>query len=123
MKSLSPVAGKTILIIGEPGFLSDDARQALITYQASIAGPVVVSSAMECLSEELVFEAAIIDVRISDQAMLWLNEWLEIRGIPFVFAHDQRSKAPPGGFTLSGRPADIDAMIAALFGPDLSYYH
>ncbi|PDT34567.1 hypothetical protein CO671_20055 [Rhizobium sp. M10] len=123
MKSLSPVAGKTILIIGEPGFLSDDARQALITCQVSIAGPVVVSSAMECLSEGLVFEAAIIDIRISDQAMLWLNEWLEIRGIPFVFAHDQRSKAPPGGFNLSGRPADIDAMIAALFGPDLSYYH
>lgn len=123
MKSLSPLAGKTILIIGEPGFLSDGAKQALIACQASVAGPVVVSSAMECLSEGLVFEAAIIDVSISDETMLWLNEWLETRGIPFVFAHDQRSKPPPGGFVLSGRPADVDAIIAALFGPDLSYYH
>lgn len=123
MKSLSPLAGKTILIIGEPGFLSDGAKQALIARQASITGPIVVSTAMDCLSEGLEFEAAIIDVRISDEAMLWLNEWLETRGIPFVFAHDQRSKAPAGGFILSGRRADIDAMIAALFGPDLSYYH
>ena len=123
MKSLNPVAGKTILIIGEAGFLSDDARQALTACQASIAGPVVMSGAMECLSEGLVFEAAIIDVRISDQAMLWLNEWLETRQIPFVFAHDQRSEAPRGGFVLSGRASDVDALVAALFGPDSGYYH
>ncbi|MBX4926307.1 hypothetical protein [Rhizobium binae] len=123
MKSLSPLAGKTILIIGAPGFLSDDAKQALIACRASVAGPVVISSAMERLTEGLVFQAAIIDVSISDQMMLWLNEWLETRGIPFVFAHDQRSKPPRGGFVLSGRPADLDAIIAALFGPDLSYYH
>lgn len=123
MKSLSPVAGKTILIIGEAGFLSNDARNALIARQALLAGPVVVSSAMECLSEGLMFDAVIIDVTISDEAMLWMNEWLETRRIPFIFAHDERSQIPPGGFIVSGRPSDIEAMIAALFGPDPSYYH
>ncbi|ARQ61461.1 MULTISPECIES: hypothetical protein [Rhizobium] len=123
MKSLNPVAGKTILIIGESGFLSNEAKRALIRRQASIAGPVVVSSAMERLSEGLQFEAVIIDIRISDQALLWLNDWLETRRIPFVFAHHQQSQAPPGGFVLSGRSSDIDAVAAALFGPDASYYH
>ncbi|OWV72795.1 hypothetical protein ATY77_02990 [Rhizobium sp. R634] len=123
MKSLSPVAGKTILIIGEAGFLPEDARAALVALQAVLAGPVVVSSAMECLSEGLMFDAVIIDIAISDEAMLWLNEWLETRRIPFIFAHDERSATPPGGFVVSGRPSDIDAMIAALFGRDPSYYH
>ncbi|ANK94947.1 MULTISPECIES: hypothetical protein [Rhizobium] len=123
MKSLSPIAGKTILIIGEAGFLSDDARKAFVALKAVLAGPVVISSAMECLSEGLVFDAVIIDVTISDEAMLWVNEWLETRRIPFIFAHDERSETPPGGFVVSGRPSDIDAMIAALFGGDPSYYH
>lgn len=123
MKSLSPVAGKTILIIGEAGFLSDGARKALIARQAVLTGPVVISSAIECLSEGLVFDAVIIDVTISDEAMLWMNEWLETRRIPFVFAHDERSETPPGGFVVSGRRRDLEAIIAALFGGDSSYYH
>ncbi|MBB4481366.1 hypothetical protein [Rhizobium etli] len=123
MKSLSPLAGKTILIIGEAGFLSDEAKAALIAHQALLAGPLVISGAMECLSEALMFDAAIIDVTIPDEAMLWMNEWLETRRIPFIFAHDQRSETPPGGFILSGRPSDMDAIIAALFGRDPSYYH
>lgn len=123
MKSLSPVAGKTILIIGEAAFLSDKARKALIAREASVAGPVVVSSAMECLSEGLMFDAVIIDVTISDEAMLWLNEWLEARHVPFIFAHEAQSDMSPGGFILSGRPTDIEAMIAALFGRDPSCYH
>ncbi|EJZ18683.1 hypothetical protein NE852_28315 (plasmid) [Rhizobium sp. Pop5] len=123
MKSLSPVAGKTILIIGEAGFLSGGARDALIARQALLAGPVVVSSAMECLSEGLIFDAVIIDVTISDEAMLWMNEWLETRRIPFIFARGERMKTPRGGFVVSGRPSDIEAMISALFGPDPSYYH
>lgn len=123
MKSLSPVAGKTILIIGEAGFLSNDARDALTARQALLAGPVVVSSAMECLSEGLVFDAVIIDVTISDEAMLWMNEWLETRRIPFIFAHDQRPETTSVGFVLSAHPSDIEAVIAALFGPDPSYYH
>ncbi|ARO33599.1 hypothetical protein NXC14_PC00058 (plasmid) [Rhizobium sp. NXC14] len=123
MKSLSPVAGKTILIIGEAGFLSDGARKALIARQAVLAGPLVISSAMECLSEGLLFDAVIVDVTISDEAMLWINDWLETRRIPFIFAYDERSETPPGSFVVSGRPSDVDAMIAALFGGDPSYYH
>lgn len=123
MKSLSPLAGKTILVIGEAGFLSQDARAALTARQALLAGPIVVSCAMECLSKGLMFDAVIIDVTISDEAMLWMNEWLETRRIPFIFAHDDRHETPLGGFVLSGRPSDIEAMIAALFGPDPSYYH
>lgn len=123
MKSLSQSAGKTILIFGEASFLSEDAKAALIARQALLAGPVVVSSAMECLSEGLVFDAVIIDIAISDEAMLWMNEWLETRRIPFIFAHDQRSETHPGGFVLSARPSEVEAMIAALFGPEPSYYH
>ncbi|SCB58740.1 hypothetical protein GA0061105_105209 [Rhizobium aethiopicum] len=123
MKSLSPVAGKTILIIGEAGFLSEDARKRFVALKALLAGPVVVSSAMECLSEGLVFDAVIIDVSISDEAMLWMNEWLETRRIPFIFAHDERFETAPGGFVVSGRSSDIEAMIAALFGRDPSYFH
>ncbi|MBX4958400.1 hypothetical protein HJB56_10155 [Rhizobium lentis] len=123
MKSLSPVAGKTILIIGDAGFLSDGARKALIARQAVLAGPVVTSSAMECLREGLLFDAVIIDVTISDEAMLWINDWLEARRIPFIFAHDERPETPPGGFVFSGRPSDVDAIVAALFGGDPSYYH
>ncbi|MBX5010542.1 hypothetical protein [Rhizobium lentis] len=123
MKSLSPVAGKTILIIGDAGFLSDGARKALIARQAVLAGPVVTSSAMECLREGLPFDAVIIDVTISDEAMLWINDWLEARRIPFIFAHDERPETPPGGFVVSGRPSDVDAIVAALFGGDPSYYH
>ncbi|WP_434734319.1 hypothetical protein NL154_23640 (plasmid) [Rhizobium sp. YTUHZ044] len=123
MKSLNPVAGKTILIIGETGFLSDGARKTLIARKAVLAGPIGISSAMECLSKGLVFDAVIIDVAISDEAMLWINDWLETRRIPFIFAHDARSEIRPGGFVVSRRGSDIDAIIAALFGGDPSYYH
>jgi hypothetical protein len=123
MKSLSPIAGKTILIIGEADFLSGDAKAALIARQASVTGPMLVSGVVDCLREGLVFDAMIIDVTISDEDMLWMNEWLEARQIPFVFAHDERFEIRPGGFVLSAHPSDIDAMVAALFGPDSSYYH
>ncbi|MBY3582866.1 hypothetical protein HJA77_17090 [Rhizobium bangladeshense] len=123
MKSLSSAAGKTILIIGEAGFLSDRARKALIARQALLTGPVVVASAMERLTEGLVFDAVIIDVTISDEAMLWMNEWLETRRVPFIFAHGEQSETSFGGFVLSGRGSDIEAVIGALFGGDSPYYH
>ncbi|QKK26801.1 hypothetical protein [Rhizobium hidalgonense] len=123
MKPLGPLAGKTILIIGEADFLSYDARGALIAYEASVTGPIVASGAMVCLSEGLMFDAVIIDVAISDDAMLWMNDWLEPRKIPFIFARDQQSAGLSGGFVLSGRPADIDAIVFALFGQERPFYH
>ncbi|MDR9805691.1 hypothetical protein [Rhizobium hidalgonense] len=123
MKPLGPLAGKTILIIGEADFLADNARGALIANQASVTGPIVASDAMDRLSEGLIVDAVIIDIAISDDAMLWMNEWLEARKIPFIFARDQQSAGLPGGFVLSGRPADINAIVFALFGQERPFYH
>ncbi|MBY5811651.1 hypothetical protein [Rhizobium leguminosarum] len=123
MKSLSPVAGKKIVIIGQPGFLSDGARGALVARQAVVVDRRVDAVAIHCLDESLVCDAAIIDVTISDEAMLAINDWLETRRTPFVFAQDHRSEARSAGFVLSHRPADINAIVGALFGPDAGYYH
>ncbi|MBA5800470.1 hypothetical protein [Rhizobium changzhiense] len=123
MNLLRQVAGKKILIIGEADFFPDDARDALAALSAAVIGPVVVSSAMECLTGEQLFDAVIIDITIPDEAMLWVNEWLETRQVPFIFARDRRSAALPGGFVLSGRSSDMTAIVATLFGPTLPYFH
>ncbi|API55434.1 hypothetical protein BMW22_28470 (plasmid) [Rhizobium leguminosarum] len=124
MKSLGPAAGKTIAIIGDASFLPDDVRQALVARQAVVIGPLAVSSAMQSLSGRfLVCDAAIVDVTVSDEAMLSMSNCLEARGIPFVFAHERHTRAPAGGFILSSRASHIDAMIAALFGSGTAYRH
>ncbi|ANP89231.1 hypothetical protein [Rhizobium leguminosarum] len=123
MKSLSPAAGKTIAIIGDASFLPDDVRQALVARQAVVIGPLAVSSALQSLSGRLVCDAAIVDVTVSDEAMLSMSNCLEARGIPFVFAHERHTRAPAGGFILSSRASHIDAMIAALFGSGTAYRH
>ncbi|MBY5349772.1 hypothetical protein [Rhizobium leguminosarum] len=123
MKSLSPVAGKTIVIIGGPGFVSDGVKEAWAAWQAVVVISSVDLVAMHSSDETLACDAAIIDVTIPDQAMLTMNEWLETRRIPFVFAQGHRSEALSAGFILSDRPADINAIVAALFGPGAGYYH
>ncbi|MBY3463512.1 hypothetical protein HFN80_05720 [Rhizobium laguerreae] len=123
MKSLSPVAGKTIAIIGEPGFLSEEVKEAFVARQAVIVDKGVGTLAMHGFDEMLVCDAVIIDVTISDETMLAMNGWLESQRIPFVFARDSQYEATSAGFILSDRPADINAIVAALFGPDTGYYH
>jgi hypothetical protein len=123
MKSLSPVAGKTIVIIGGPGFLSDGVREAWAGRQAVVVISSVDVVVMHSSNETLACDAAIIDVTLSDQAMLTMNEWLETRRIPFVFAQGDRCEVLSAGFVLSNRPADINAIVAALFGPGAGYYH
>ncbi|MDF0663671.1 MULTISPECIES: hypothetical protein [unclassified Rhizobium] len=123
MNLLSQIAGKTILIIGEADFLSNDAREALAALNAAVVGPIMVSNAMERLKEEQIFDAVVIDIAISDEAMLWMNAWLETREIPFIFARDQRSQELPGGFVLSGAASDLTDIVASLFGPVSPSYH
>ncbi|QKK33717.1 hypothetical protein FE844_027485 (plasmid) [Rhizobium indicum] len=123
MNLLSPIAGKTILIVGEADFLPHDAKDALVALKAAVVGPILVSSAMERLRGEKMFDAVIIGITIPDDAMIWMNEWLETRQVPFIFARDQRSETLPGGFVLTGRASDMNAIIASLFGPAPSYYH
>jgi hypothetical protein len=123
MKSLNPVAGKTIVIIGEPGFLSDGVKRALAARQAVVVDRLVHAVAMHCLNEMPPCDAAIIDVTIPDEAMLTTNEWLETRRIPFIFAQGHRAEALSAGFVLSDRAADINAIVEALFGSGAGYYH
>jgi hypothetical protein len=123
MNLLSRIAGKTILIVGEADFLPADARNALAALKAAVIGPIVVSSAIQRLTEEQLFDAVIIDVTIPDEAMLWMNEWLEARRIPFIFARNRRSQAAPGGFVLSGLSSDMKPIVATLFGPGRPYIH
>ncbi|MBB3527067.1 hypothetical protein [Rhizobium sp. BK456] len=122
MNLLSQIAGKTILIIGEADFLSNHAREALAALNAAVVGPIMVSNAMERLKEEQIFDAVVIDIAVPDEAMLWMNAWLETREIPFIFARDQRSQALPGGFVLSGAASDLTDIVASLFGPVPSYH-
>ncbi|WP_458387711.1 hypothetical protein [Rhizobium redzepovicii] len=77
---------------------------------------------MERLKEEQIFDAVVIDIAVPDEAMLWMNAWLETREIPFIFARDQRSQALPGGFVLSGAASDLTDIVASLFGPVPSYH-
>ncbi|EJC64687.1 hypothetical protein Rleg5DRAFT_1444 [Rhizobium leguminosarum bv. viciae WSM1455] len=123
MKSLSPVAGKTIVIIGEPGFVSDSVKKAWAARQAVVVTGSVYMVTMRSSNETLACDAAIIDVTIPDEAMLIMNEWLETRRIPFVFAQGNRAEALSAGFVLSNRAADINAIVEALFGPGAGYYH
>jgi hypothetical protein len=123
MKSLNPVAGKTIVIIGGPGFLSNGVEEAWAARQAVVVISSVDVVVMQSSNETLACDAAIIDVTLPDQAMLTMNEWLETRRIPFVFAQGDQCEVLSAGFVLSNRPADINAIIAALFGPGAGYYH
>jgi hypothetical protein len=123
MKSLSPVAGKTIVIIGEPGFLSDGVKKAWAARQAVVVTSSVGMVTMHGSTETFACDAAIIDVTIPDEAMLAMNEWLETRRLPFVFARGHRAEALSAGFVLSDRAADINAIVEALFGSGAGYYH
>ncbi|KAF5881340.1 MULTISPECIES: hypothetical protein [Rhizobium] len=123
MKSLSPVAGKTIVIIGEPGFVSDGVKKAWAARQAVVVTSSVYMVTMRSSNETFACDAAIIDVTIPDEAMLIINEWLETRRIPFVFAQRHRAEALSAGFVLSNRAPDINAIVEALFGPGAGYYH
>ncbi|MBX4864141.1 hypothetical protein HJA86_30275 [Rhizobium bangladeshense] len=123
MKSLSPVAGKTIVIIGEPGFVSDGVKKAWAARQAVVVTSSVNMFTMRSSNETLACDAAIVDVTIPDEAMLIMNEWLETRRIPFVFAQGHRAEALSAGFVLSNRAADINAIVEALFGPGAGYHH
>ncbi|WP_017957135.1 hypothetical protein [Rhizobium leguminosarum] len=123
MKSLSPIAGKTIVIIGEPGFVSDGVKKAWAARQAVVVTSSVNMFTMRSSNETLACDAAIVDVTIPDEAMLIMNEWLETRRIPFVFAQGHRAEALSAGFVLSNRAADINAIVEALFGPGAGYHH
>ncbi|MBY3122116.1 hypothetical protein HFO42_16150 [Rhizobium leguminosarum] len=123
MKSLNPVAGKTIVIIGEPGFLSDGVKRAWAARQAVVVTSSVDRVTMHSANETLSCDAAIIDVTIPDEAMLIMNEWLEARRVPFIFAQGHRTEALSAGFVLSDRAADINAIVEALFGSGAGYYH
>ncbi|RWY77864.1 hypothetical protein EHI44_33090 [Rhizobium leguminosarum] len=123
MKSLSPAAGKKIVIISEPGFLSDGIKKAWAARQAVIVTSSADMVAMHGPKETFACDAAIIDVTIPDEAMLAMNEWLETRRIPFVFAQVHPAETLSAGFVLSDRAADIDAIVEALFGLGAGYYH
>ncbi|MBA9035930.1 hypothetical protein [Rhizobium leguminosarum] len=123
MKSLSPVAGKTIVIIGEAGFPSDGVKNAWAARQAVVVTSSVDIVTMHGSNETWACDAAIIDISIPDEAMLTMNEWLETRRIPFVFARQGRAEALSAGFVLSDRAADINAIVKALFGSGAGYYH
>jgi hypothetical protein len=123
MKSLSPVAGKTIVIIGESGFLSDGVKKAWAARQAVVVTSSVDMFAMHGPKETFACDAAIIDVTIPDEPMLAMNEWLETRHLPFISARGHRAEALSAGFVLSDRAADINAIVEALFGSGAGYYH
>lgn len=53
MKSLSPVAGKTIVIIGEPGFVSDSVKKAWAARQAVVVTGSVYMVTMRSSNETL----------------------------------------------------------------------
>jgi hypothetical protein len=112
---LESMAGRTILFISDRR-LDIQTVALLDRCCVSIAGPLKPSHALKRLRQGLACDAVIVDLNISDQLMLAVNEILESQNIAFLFARYGSSEPFSKGFTLSSNIVELDQIGSALFG-------
>lgn len=111
---LRALRGKTIIILEHQLLLTSVCRQRLEAAGATVVGPV---RSTRCVLEALIdgnVDAAIVDIEVDDQTLLFAASTLENANVPFVFA--SRSNSYYGGYSMSGDSAQLTEIADALFG-------
>ena len=96
-RATDPLNGRRILVVEDDYFLAEDLRQELTSRGAVVMGPVAdVTAAFDLLVTEEPPQAAVLDVRLGEELVYPLAEFLERRGTRFVFVTvvDQRDLPP-----------------------------
>ena len=98
---LRALRGKTIIILEHQLLLTSVCRKRL-----EAAGATVVDGNVD---------AAIVDIEVDDQTLLFAASILENANVPFLFA--SRSNSYYGGYSMSDDSAQLREIADALFGP------
>ncbi|WP_282456024.1 hypothetical protein [Agrobacterium sp. InxBP2] len=112
---LRALRGKTIIILEHRFLLTSVCRQRLEAAGSTVVGPVQsIRRVLEALTEGNV-DAAIVDIEVDDQTLLFAASILENANVPFVFA--SRTNSHHGGYSMSGDSVELREIADALFGP------
>lgn len=112
--------GKTLLVIDQDYFLSDEARRMIEAWGGSFVVVDNVRQAAEFLTAGRV-DAAIVDIEIETPDAFLICERLDELGIPFVFAFGEgapESVRAHGGFALRGATEALFDIGHGLFNRD-----
>nr|WP_245355741.1 response regulator [Rhizobium leguminosarum] len=108
------------MIVEDEYFLADEVRRKLEELGAIVVGPTSnVSRALDLIDREHI-DAAILDVYLGDELVFAVADELEARDINFVFATGYDPSHIPvkyKGFALCEKPAELEQIAVALFGP------
>lgn len=111
-------AGKHILIVEDEYFIADDVRHSLESAGAVVVGPAPSVEAGMSLIDQYTLDGAILDIRLEGETVFPIADRLQQLKIPFVFATAYLDADIPeqyGGYFMSGKPTEMDAIAKALF--------
>lgn len=117
------LAGRTVLLVEDEGFIAMDLEDHLSELGAAVIGPVPTLHEAMQLARQETFDAAILDIMLGRDEVFPVADILLERRIPFVFhsAHaepDRIHRAYPDAvlFPKPGSPDALIAQIARLVG-------
>ncbi|WP_426954459.1 response regulator [Muricoccus radiodurans] len=97
--TLSPLAGRRVLVVEDEYFLADDLANALQQSGAEVLGPVPTpSQALALLTKGAPPDAAVLDVNLRGEMIYPVADALRDRGVPFVFATGYDQTAIPTAY-------------------------
>jgi hypothetical protein len=117
---LEAFGAKRILVVEADYFLTDETRRQLQHFGATIVSSSDHPARVLELIDHEVFDAAILNIGLSNEFILPVTEKLEGRTIPFIFAAGEAASsaaAPFPGFVLAEEPFELENIARALFGP------
>jgi CheY-like chemotaxis protein len=112
--------GKRILSVEDEYFVADDVRHLLEQAGAVVLGPVPSIEAGMSLIDQHSIDGAILDIRLEGETVFPIADRLQQQDIPFVFATAHLDADIPerfGGYLLTGKPGELDAIAKGLFLP------
>lgn len=114
---MSQLSGCRVLIVEDEYFLADDAAQALSDAGAEVLGPVArIEEAVEHV-ERGGLDAALLDVKLRDEAVYPVADMLRDRSIPFAFVTGFDQSHLPARFAdvpYMGKPHSAEALVLLL---------
>jgi two-component SAPR family response regulator len=117
MSDLS-LAGRRIFVIEDEVLIADNLREQLTEIGAHVIGPTAsVDKALELIQANLEIDAAVLDIKLSDQDADRVAEALDTRGVPFVFLTGYHQSALAERFPsapVCEKPTTMEVIAKAL---------